>query len=136
MILEGSGPTARHPALPSRPGRLQGHPKGYGLSATTRGTARPSVPHRRAPPINNSPHRGGTRETHRDKSQASKYRARRPARPRRTRRPMREDAGVVSVTRSPGLDAASIALPANITLDDRAARMNDVLARVGGISGS
>jgi hypothetical protein len=37
---------------------------------------------------------------------------------------MREDVGVVSVVRSPDLDAASIALPANIDLEDRAARMN------------
>jgi hypothetical protein len=44
--------------------------------------------------------------------------------PRTARRPMREDVGVVSVVRSPDLDAASIALPANIDLEDRAARMN------------
>ena len=41
------------------------------------------------------------------------------------RRPMREDAGDVSVMRSPGLDAASVALPAGIDLDDRADRMNE-----------
>ena len=41
------------------------------------------------------------------------------------RRPMREDAGDVSVMRSPGLGAASVALPAGIDLDDRAARMNE-----------
>ena len=56
---------------------------------------------------------------------ASQYRARRPTRQRAARRPMREDAGGVSITRSPGLDMASIALPAAISLDDRAARMND-----------
>jgi hypothetical protein len=38
---------------------------------------------------------------------------------------MREDAGDVSVMRSPGLGAASVALPAGIDLDDRAARMNE-----------
>ena len=43
----------------------------------------------------------------------------------KARRPMREGAGDVSVMRSPGLDAASVALPAGIDLDDRAARMND-----------
>jgi hypothetical protein len=48
--------------------------------------------------------------------------ARRPS--RTSRRPMREDAGDVSVVRSPGLDTASVALPAGIDLDDRAARMN------------
>jgi hypothetical protein len=37
---------------------------------------------------------------------------------------MREDVGGVSVVRSPGLDTASVALPADIDLDDRAARMN------------
>jgi hypothetical protein len=37
---------------------------------------------------------------------------------------MCEDAGGVSVMRSPGLDAATVALPAGISLDDRAARMN------------
>ena len=47
------------------------------------------------------------------------------ARPRRTRRPIDEGDGGVSVTRSPGLDAATVALPAGITLDDRAARMNE-----------
>ena len=41
------------------------------------------------------------------------------------RHPMREDAGDVSVVRSPGLDAASVALPAGVDLDDRAARMNE-----------
>lgn len=51
--------------------------------------------------------------------------ARRPSRPHAARRPMREDTGDVSVTRSPGLDAATVALPAGISLDDRAARMND-----------
>jgi hypothetical protein len=44
--------------------------------------------------------------------------------PQRARRPVSEDVGGVSVTRSPGLDSASIALPANINLDDRAVRMN------------
>jgi hypothetical protein len=32
--------------------------------------------------------------------------------------------GDVSVMRSPGLDTASVALPADIDLEDRAARMN------------
>jgi hypothetical protein len=44
---------------------------------------------------------------------------------RSARRPVRADAGDVSVMRSPGLDAASVALPAGIDLDDRAARMNE-----------
>jgi hypothetical protein len=34
---------------------------------------------------------------------------------------MREGAGDVSVMRSPGLDAANVALPAGIDLEDRAA---------------
>ncbi|MGA2567940.1 MAG: hypothetical protein ABSF41_14075 [Pseudolabrys sp.] len=38
---------------------------------------------------------------------------------------MREDVGGVGVARSPGLDTASVALPADIDLDDRAARMNE-----------
>jgi hypothetical protein len=38
---------------------------------------------------------------------------------------MREDVGEVRVMSSPGLDAVSVALPADIDLDDRAARMND-----------
>ncbi len=37
---------------------------------------------------------------------------------------MRGDVGDVSVMSSPGLDAASVALPADIDLKDRAARMN------------
>ena len=50
-------------------------------------------------------------------------RTRRPS--RTARHPMREEVGDVSVMRSPGLDAASVALPAGIDLDDRAARMNE-----------
>jgi hypothetical protein len=39
---------------------------------------------------------------------------------------LREDAAsAISVTRSPGLHAASVALPAGIDLGDRAARMNE-----------
>ena len=41
------------------------------------------------------------------------------------RQPLQEDVGDVSVMRSPGLDAATVALPAGIDLDDRASRMND-----------
>jgi hypothetical protein len=37
---------------------------------------------------------------------------------------MREDVGDVSVMSSPGLDAASIALPADFDLENRTARMN------------
>jgi hypothetical protein len=39
---------------------------------------------------------------------------------------MCEDAGDVSFMRSPGLDAASVALPADVDLEDRAARMNEL----------
>ena len=56
---------------------------------------------------------------------ADQHRARRSTRPRRTGRPIGEDVGDVRVTRSSGLDAATVALPAGISLDDRAARMND-----------
>ena len=45
----------------------------------------------------------------------------RTAKSRTARRPMREGAGDVSVMRSPGLDAANVALPAGIDLEDRAA---------------
>jgi hypothetical protein len=45
-------------------------------------------------------------------------------RARRARRPMREAVGDVSVMRTPGLDAASVALPAGIDLEVRAGRMN------------
>jgi hypothetical protein len=52
-------------------------------------------------------------------------RQRSPRRKSRTaRHPMREDTGDVGIMRSPGLDAASVALPADIDLEDRAARMN------------
>jgi hypothetical protein len=37
---------------------------------------------------------------------------------------MREDVGEVRVLSSPGLDAASVALPTGIDLEDRATRMN------------
>ena len=48
---------------------------------------------------------------------------RRPS--RISRRHVRERAGDVSVMRSPGLDTASVALPADIDLEDRATRMNE-----------
>jgi hypothetical protein len=38
---------------------------------------------------------------------------------------MREDVGEVRVLSSIGMDAASVALPAGIDLEDRAARMNE-----------
>ena len=47
---------------------------------------------------------------------------RRATRPRRV--PMAEDVGEVRTIRSAGLEAASVALPAGIDLEDRAARMN------------
>ena len=47
------------------------------------------------------------------------------ARRHETRRPIREDAGEVVVSRSPGLDTASVSLPGGIGLEDRAARMNE-----------
>jgi hypothetical protein len=56
---------------------------------------------------------------------ANQHRARRPTRQRATRRSVREDAGDVQIMRSLGLDTASVALPANVDLEDRAARMND-----------
>jgi hypothetical protein len=48
----------------------------------------------------------------------------RTTKPSRSRRPIREDVGEVRVRSSPGLDAASVALPAGIDLENRAARMN------------
>jgi hypothetical protein len=56
---------------------------------------------------------------------AHRHRARRPSRPRTALRHMREDVGDVGVTRSPGLDTASVALPGDVNLEDRAARMNE-----------
>jgi hypothetical protein len=53
----------------------------------------------------------------------SRKRARRAS--RSVRRPINEDVGEVRVLSSLGLDAASVALPAGINLEDRAARMND-----------
>jgi hypothetical protein len=41
------------------------------------------------------------------------------------RHPVREDVGEVRVMSSIGRDAATVALPAGIDLDDRAARMNE-----------
>jgi hypothetical protein len=52
-------------------------------------------------------------------------RTRRPSRAATARRPVREDVGKVRVLSSLGLDAASVALPTGIDLEDRAARMND-----------
>jgi hypothetical protein len=48
----------------------------------------------------------------------------RTTKPSRSRRHVCEDVGDVSVMSSPGLDAASVALPAGIDLEVRAARMN------------
>ena len=44
---------------------------------------------------------------------------------RRVRGPISEDVGDVRIVRSAGLDAAIVALPAGISLDGRADRMND-----------
>ena len=44
---------------------------------------------------------------------------------RSARRPMREDVGEVRMLSSLGMDAATVALPAGIDLEDRAARMNE-----------
>ncbi len=52
------------------------------------------------------------------------YGARRPSRPHAARRSVREDTGDVRVISSLGLDAATVALPAGIDLESRAARMN------------
>lgn len=49
----------------------------------------------------------------------------RTAWPPTARHQVREDVGEVRVMSSPGLDAASVALPAGIDLEDRAARMNE-----------
>lgn len=54
---------------------------------------------------------------------ARKYGARRTTKTQR--RLMIEDVGEVRVLSSIGLDAASVALPAGIDLEDRAARMNN-----------
>jgi hypothetical protein len=51
--------------------------------------------------------------------------ARRPSRPHAARRSVSEDTSEVRIVSSLGLDAASVALPAGIDLEDRAARMND-----------
>jgi hypothetical protein len=48
---------------------------------------------------------------------------RRPS--RMSLRPMREDAGEVQMINSRTLDTATVALPARIDLDDRAARRNE-----------
>ena len=52
------------------------------------------------------------------------HRASRASKTRRPRRPMRESADDVQTVSSLGFDAASIMLPANVDLDDRATRMN------------
>jgi hypothetical protein len=56
---------------------------------------------------------------------ARRYGARRTAWPPTARHQVREDADEVRIMSSPGLDAASVALPAGIDLEDRAARMNN-----------
>jgi hypothetical protein len=54
---------------------------------------------------------------------ANNVRARRAS--RKARHPVCEDVGEVRVLSSIGMDAASVALPAGIDLEDRAARMNE-----------
>jgi hypothetical protein len=49
----------------------------------------------------------------------------RAARGTRKRTVVREDAGEVQSIRSQGLQAASVALPADVDLEERAARMNE-----------
>jgi len=44
---------------------------------------------------------------------------------RSARRPVHEDVGGVRIMSSIGMDAATVALPAGIDLEDRAARMNE-----------
>jgi hypothetical protein len=53
------------------------------------------------------------------------YGARQKVRAPASRHQVREDIGEVRVLSSIGMDAASVALPAGIDLEDRAARMND-----------
>jgi len=129
MILEGSGPLAWHPTIPNRPGTPYQHPEGFGRSAAK---ARPRE--------DASPTRGPASdkyftETRPDKGRCivtslkeyieRQHGARRPSRPHAARRSVREDAGDVRVISSPGLDAATVALPAGIDLESRADRMND-----------
>ena len=99
---EASGPPARYPPRPDRPGtptiiaRLL--PVG-GFSADMRGADPES--------IINTRHNASARKETRDQPERIHRRpprARRPARPRAARRQIREDIGDVSVTRSPGLD--------------------------------
>ena len=55
---------------------------------------------------------------------ARQHRARRATTPPSPHRTLRENAGDVSVTSALGFDTASVMLPADVDLDDRAARMN------------
>jgi hypothetical protein len=128
MILEGSGPPPRHPAIPNRPGTPYQHPEGFGRSAAK------ARPREDASPTQGPASDKYFTETRPDKGRCvvtslkeyieRQHGARRPSRPHAARRSVREDVGGVSVMRSPGLDAATVALPAGISLDDRAARMN------------
>jgi hypothetical protein len=129
MILEGFGPPARHPAIPKRPGTLHEHLKGFGRLAASAPT-RAGASHTRGPASDKyftetRPDKGRCIVTSLKQYIASQYGARRPTRHPRARQSMREDVGDVSVVSSLGLDAATVALPAGISLDDRAARMND-----------
>jgi hypothetical protein len=57
-------------------------------------------------------------------SKGDARRALKAGKPSTSRRPAREDSGDVQRLRSLGLDAATVALPADVDLDTRAARMN------------
>jgi hypothetical protein len=129
MILEGSGPPARHPAIPNWPGTPYQHPEGFGRSAAK------ARPREDASPTQGPASDKYFTETRPDKGRCvvtnlkqfieRQYGARRRSRPHAARRSVREDAGDVRVISSLGLDAATVALPAGISLDDRADRMND-----------
>ena len=80
-------------------------------------------------PINNASQSKGARQRDRDKTkeyiarQGNAKRASRATKPTAVRS-IREDTGDVCTVRSLGFDAASVALPADIDLEVRAARMN------------
>jgi len=128
MNGESTGGPSWYPTIPNRPGTLHDHLMGAGCrqpsAARAASPAQARVVHKYS--IATRRNEGSKYVNSLKQFIARHDLARRKSRTTpRSRRPIREGAGVVSVARSPGLDAASVALPAGIDLEDRAARMNE-----------
>jgi hypothetical protein len=131
MTRGSTGDPSWCPTIPDRPGTPHDHLEGAGLPAAKRGGAASPVQARVVHKYLTATRRNeGNRIVTTLKEYIGRHdlarRTTRTTKPSRTaRRAIREDVGEVRVISSPGLDAASVALPADVDLKDRAARMNE-----------